>query len=65
MHAMAGKHFGVECIRELAGGRRKAKIDRTDIELSRDRDVAVGELAVTLPDEALSLSVRRRVGGPG
>ena len=65
MHTMAGKHCSVECICELAGGRRKAKIGRTDVELPRNRDVSVGELKVTLPDQALSLGARRRVSGLG
>jgi hypothetical protein len=58
---MAGKHFRVECICELAGGWRQAKVGRTGIVLPRGRDVSVGELAVALPDEALSLCARGRV----
>ncbi len=44
MHAMVGKHLRVECVCKLDGGRRKAKVGRTGIELARDRDVSVGEL---------------------
>jgi hypothetical protein len=64
MHAMAGQHFCVESVRELDGRRRKAKIGRTGIVLSRDCDVSIRELVVALPNEALSLCARRRIGCP-
>ena len=61
MHAMAGKHFRVECVCELDGGWRKAKIGRAGKIQPRCRNVSAGELAVALPNEAFSLCACGRV----